>query len=76
MQRFRITSGIKVSNISGNGSMASMGIQEGSIITKLNGRSYAKAEDLVADLEQARGRITIEGISPGGSTFSYSLFGY
>lgn len=76
MQRFRISSGIKVSNIAGNGSMASMGIQEGSIITKLNGRSYAKAEDLVADLEQARGRITIEGISPGGSTFSYSLFGY
>jgi Do/DeqQ family serine protease len=75
MQRFRITSGIKVSNIS-NGSMASMGIQDGSIITKFNGRSYTKAEDLVADLEQARGRITIEGISPAGSTFSYSFFGY
>ena len=75
MQRYRITSGIKVSNI-GNGSMASMGIQDGSIITKFNGRTYTKAEDLVADLEQARGRITIEGISPNGSTFNYSFFGY
>ncbi|MBU6325501.1 MAG: trypsin-like peptidase domain-containing protein [Bacteroidetes bacterium] len=75
MQRYRISSGIKVSNIV-NGSMASMGIQDGSIITKFNGRSYTRAEDLVADLEQARGRITIEGISPSGTTFSYSFFGY
>jgi len=75
LQRFRISSGIKVSNI-GNGSMASMGIQDGSIITRFNGRSYSKAEDLVADLEQARGRISIEGINPNGSTFNYSFFGY
>lgn len=75
LQRYRISSGIKVSNI-GNGSMASMGIQDGSIITRFNGRSYNKAEDLVADLEQARGRISIEGINPNGSTFNYSFFGY
>ncbi len=75
LQRYRISSGIKVSNI-GNGSMASMGIQDGSIITRFNGRSYSKAEDLVADLEQARGRISIEGINPNGSTFNYSFFGY
>jgi serine protease Do len=75
MQKYRINSGIKVDNIKG-GSMSSMGLKNGSIITKFNGRSYSRAEDLISELESARGRISIEGINPNGSTFNYSFFGY
>jgi S1-C subfamily serine protease len=75
LQKYRITSGIKVDNIRG-GSMASMGLKDGTIITRFNGKTYAKAEDLISDLESARGRITIEGINPGGGAFTYNFYGY
>jgi serine protease Do len=75
LQKYRITSGIKIDNIRG-GSMASMGLKDGTIITRFNGKTYSKAEDLISDLESARGRITIEGVNPGGGAFTYNFYGY
>lgn len=73
--QFNIEHGIKLSGIR-NGKIRNMGFQEGSIITRFNGKGYDKPEELEKALNEARGSISIEGISPQGSRFNYNFFGY
>ena len=53
-----------------------MGLPNGFIITKFNGKVYAEAEDLIAAMEGGSGRIEIEGKDPNGSNRSYSFYRY
>ncbi|MCX6350657.1 MAG: trypsin-like peptidase domain-containing protein [Bacteroidetes bacterium] len=75
-EKFNIENGIRISNISGNGQVARMGLPEGFIITKYNGNSYANPADLIKAMENGSGRISIEGIGPNGSKSTYSFFSY
>jgi hypothetical protein len=53
-----------------------MGLPNGFILTKFNGKTYTEAEDLIAAMEAGNGRIEIEGKDPNGSPRSYSFFRY
>jgi S1-C subfamily serine protease len=73
--KYAITSGIKISNIR-NGRIRQMGIPEDFIITSINRKQYNKAEELISDLERARGQIVIEGIYPNGTRGFFSFYSY
>ncbi len=53
-----------------------MGIPEDFIITSLNKKEYTNAEELIKDLERARGQILIEGLYANGSRGFYSFYSY
>ncbi len=74
-KKYGLSSGIKISNIR-QGYIREMGLGEGFIITKYNNKSYTTPEDLIADMESARGRITVEGYDVNGIQRFYSFFGY
>ncbi len=74
-QTFKVTSGIKVSNIS-NGKIRKMNIPEGFIFTKVNQKEFDDLETFIKYLEQVRGQIKIEGISPQGGKQFLSYFFY
>lgn len=73
-QKFGVDYGIRVTNIK-RGRVSNMGINEGTIILRFNGRTYTDAKDLAADIEKARGHISIEAIGPDGGRYNYSFFG-
>jgi len=73
--KFAVKSGFKITNIT-NGRIRSMGIPEEFIITTLNRKEYANAQDLIKDLEHVRGQILIEGIYPNGTKGFYSFYVY
>jgi serine protease Do len=73
--KYGITNGIKISNIR-NGRIRQMGIPEDFIITSINRKQYTKAEELISDLERARGQIVIEGIYPNGTRGFFSFYSY
>jgi len=70
-----IRSGIRISNLR-QGKMASMGFTEGFIILALNKKEYEKSEDLIRDLERAKGQISIEGMFPNGGKGVFSFYVY
>jgi S1-C subfamily serine protease len=74
-EKYGIKSGIKISNIR-NGRIRNMGIPEDFIITSLNKKEYTSAEELIKDLEKARGQILIEGLYSNGSRGFYSFYSY
>lgn len=74
-EKYQIKSGVRISNIR-NGRIRNMGIPEDFVVTSLNKKEYTKAEDLVKDLEGARGQILIEGIYSNGSRGFYSFYSY
>lgn len=74
-ERYKIKSGIKISNIK-NGRIRSMGIPEDFIVTTFNKKEYTKADDLIKDLETARGQMLIEGLYSNGSRGFYSFYSY
>ncbi|NQW43178.1 MAG: trypsin-like peptidase domain-containing protein [Bacteroidetes bacterium] len=73
MQKYKITNGVKVSNIH-NGLIANMGIEDGFIFTKFNGIASADAEKLIKQLENASGKMQIEGIGEDGGTRYYNFY--
>lgn len=73
--RYGINSGIRVSSVQ-RGYIARMGINDGFIITKYNGKDYNNAEDLIKAMLSKRGRIEIEGIGPNGGRRKMSFYGY
>ncbi|MES2691050.1 MAG: trypsin-like peptidase domain-containing protein [Bacteroidota bacterium] len=74
-EKYQIKSGVRISNIRG-GRVQSMGIPEDFIITTLNKKEYNKAEELVKDLEGARGQILIEGLYSNGGRAFFSFYAY
>ncbi len=73
LQRYRINHGVKVSNIRG-GLINSMNIEDGFIFTKYNGKPCTDAAELIRQLENAGGRIQIEGIGPDGGSRIYNFY--
>ena len=74
--KYKIASGIRILNIQRGQFVSQMGLPNGFIITKFNGKSYSEAEDLIAAMEGGSGRIEIEGKDPNGSNRSYSFYRY
>jgi Do/DeqQ family serine protease len=70
-----IQNGYRISGIR-QGRIASMGIQEGFIITSLNRKSYEKVEELIKALESVRGQVVIEGIFANGGRGVFSFYTY
>jgi serine protease Do len=73
--KYGITSGIKIYNIR-NGRVRQIGIPEDFILTSINRKPYNKAEELITDLERARGQVVIEGIYPNGTRGFFSFYSY
>jgi S1-C subfamily serine protease len=76
LQKYGLTSGIRLINIQRGKTIAQMGLGEGFVVVKFNGKSYAEPEDLIAAMEAARGRIEIVGKDRNGSNQSFSFYSY
>ncbi len=74
-EKLGATSAYRISNIR-QGRIASMGIQEGFVITSLNRKNYDKVEDLIKALETVRGQVVIEGIFANGGRGVFSFYTY
>lgn len=74
--RLRISSGIRILNIKRGGAISQMGLGEGFVILKFNGKAYTDAEDLIAAMEGSSGSMKIEGMDSRGNKQSFSFFRY
>ena len=74
-QTYKIENGIKVFNIT-NGKIRKMNIPEGFIFTKVNQKEFSNLDYFVSFLEQVKGQIRIEGISPSGARQYLSFYFY
>jgi Do/DeqQ family serine protease len=74
-QTYKVENGIKVFNIT-NGKIRKMNIPEGFIFTKVNQKEFGNLDDFIAFLEQVKGQIRIEGISPNGAKQYLSFYFY
>jgi Do/DeqQ family serine protease len=68
-----IPGGVRLLNIK-NGFIGRLGISEGFVIIAINGRAVNTAEEVVETLENAKGKIKIEGITSNGIRGYYSYF--
>lgn len=73
LQKYKIGSGIKVTNIR-QGLIANMNIEDGFVFTKFNGKVCTDAATLISDLENANGKLQIEGIGTDGGTRYYNFY--
>lgn len=73
LQKYNIKNGVKVSNIH-QGLIANMNIEEGFIFTKFNGKLCTDAKALISELENANGKMQIEGIGSDGGTRYYNFY--
>ncbi|MFM9945584.1 MAG: trypsin-like peptidase domain-containing protein, partial [Bacteroidia bacterium] len=62
---YKITSGIKVVSVR-QGRIAQMGFGEGYIIVSVNQKKDKTAEEMISILENSKGRVIIEAVSPDG----------
>lgn len=72
-QKFRIENGVKVSNIR-RGLVNQLGLDDGFIFLKFNNKPCTDAAQLIKDLENAKGKITIEGKGPDGQLRIYNYW--
>jgi S1-C subfamily serine protease len=72
---YGITSGIKVSNIT-NGKLRKMNIPEGFIFLAVNNKKAEDLESFVEQLEEMKGQVRIEGVSPRGGRQLLSFYMY
>ena len=73
LQKYNLKNGVKVSNIH-QGLIANMNIEEGFIFTKFNGKICTDAKSLINELENANGKMQIEGIGSDGGTRYYNFY--
>ena len=69
----QINNGIRVSNIQ-RGFIKELGIEEGFIITGINGKPVNDPEELARILQTIRGRVRIEGVNKKGVKGYYSYY--
>lgn len=72
MKRLGINAGLRITQL-GNGKLRSAGIKEGFIITGIDKRKVASAEDLKTALENKKGGILLEGVYPNGMRAYYGF---
>ncbi|MBX9850716.1 MAG: trypsin-like peptidase domain-containing protein [Cytophagaceae bacterium] len=68
-----VAGGVRITNIK-NGLIRRLGLTDGFIILSINNHIISAPEELVSRLEQAQGRIYIEGISSNGTRGIYSYY--
>ena len=73
LQKYNLKNGVKVNNIQ-QGLIANMNIEEGFIFTKFNGKICTDAKSLINALENANGKMQIEGIGNDGGTRYYNFY--
>jgi serine protease Do len=74
LTKMGLTNGIRIINIKRAGYINQLGLPEGFIIYKFNGKSYADAEDLIAAMEAGKGRVSVEGMTKEGAKQSFSYY--
>lgn len=73
-QRYRLKSGIVITDIKSGGFFDQAGIPEGTIITRVNGSPVNTVEDFSSLLGRSRnGMARIEGITSDGATFMFNF---
>lgn len=75
LEHFAISSGIRVTKV-GNGQLRKMNIPEGFIFTSLNKAPASDLKSFVKQLENLKGQIRIEGVSPQGGKQYLSFYAY
>lgn len=71
--KYHIENGVRILNIK-NGFFRRIGMDDGFIIMAINGRAVKSPSDVEALLQNARGKVTIEGIGTNGVRGYYSFF--
>jgi S1-C subfamily serine protease len=71
--KFKVSSGVKVIEVSPEGRLEMYGLSKGSIITKINDKVVNNPKDAAELLEARKGRTKLEGIDVDGSRFIYVL---
>lgn len=74
LAKYKISSGIRLINIKRGGYISQMGLPEGFVITRFNGKEYTESEDLISAMEGATRRITVEGVTKEGMPQSLSFY--
>ena len=72
-EKFKLSSGVKVVEVTTDGRLEMYGLSKGSIITKINDKAVNSPKEATELLEARRGRIKLEGIDVDGSRFIYVL---
>lgn len=72
-EKLGVDGGVRIVE-TGTGIFQRLGIEEGFLITAINGVKVKKPEEVSKILETTRGRIIIEGISSNGSKGYYSYY--
>ncbi len=72
-QKYNINSGVKVKNIRA-GIINNLNIEEGFIFVKFNGKACTDAQTLIKDLENAKGKMQIEGLGADGGKRFYNFW--
>jgi serine protease Do len=72
-QKYKISNGVKVKNIRG-GLLNSMNIEDGFIFLKFNGKVCEDPSTLITALENANGRMQIEGMGTDGTKRIYNFW--
>lgn len=71
---YDIAGGVVVKSITNGGALSKTRMQEGFIITSVNGNDIASLDDLKAALSGASGTVRLEGMYPGyNGTYTYPL---
>lgn len=73
MQKYKISNGVKVNNLR-SGMIMNMGIEEGFIFLKFNGKTCTDAASLIKEIENSKGRMQIEGIGADGGKKIYNFW--
>lgn len=74
LQKLNLENGVQVISLERDSRLASSGIEEGFIITRIDKKVIAKPQDIEEVLEGKRGGVLIEGVYPNG-TVAYYGFG-
>ncbi|MEQ9442658.1 MAG: trypsin-like peptidase domain-containing protein [Cyclobacteriaceae bacterium] len=69
----KINSGVKITKVSG-GLLQRLGVDEGFVVTSINGRTIQAPEELEEILTKIRGRVRIEGVNQRGVKGYYSFY--
>lgn len=72
-EKFNVSTGVKVIEISPDGRLEMYGLSKGSIITKINDKVVNNPKEAAELLESRKGRVKLEGIDVDGSRFIYVL---
>jgi len=71
--KYKIDNGIRIMNIK-NGFFRRLNIEEGFIILAINGKKVSAPQEVVTAMENARGKVIIEGITASGVRGYYSYY--